>query len=44
MAEEFISRVRYPDLGRAIMKGRKCSISISVKELQKTPHCGLVSI
>lgn len=42
MAEEFTSRVKYPDLGTAILKGRKCSVSISIKELQKTPCCGLV--
>lgn len=26
------------------MSARKCSVSMSVKELQKTPHCGLVSV
>lgn len=44
MVEEFISRAGCTDIGRAIMSGRKCSVSISVKELQKTPCCGLVSV
>lgn len=43
MAEEFISRVRQTDLGRAIMKGRESAACISTKELQKTPRCGLIS-